>query len=232
MTEANDPFLERLSNLESGQISDVLDEAGIPNHALSSSLFALIPGQRFVGRAACLKGEAYVQGKAQKAALPADTMEQVTRSGTVLVIEAGSFQGGALLGGFVAYSLKQRGCAAIVTDGAIRDADEIREIGLQCIQRTITPVNGARRWRQTVAGETVSLPGQTSSHVRIADGDYIVGDGDGVVVIPAAVIGQIVEDSEELFRIEKKIGVELRSGGSRRDVFAANPRFAHIRPAI
>ncbi|TKT69839.1 RraA family protein [Aquamicrobium sp. LC103] len=230
--ERNDPFLERLSVLETGQISDVLDEAGLVNHALSSDLFALIPGQRFAGRAACLKGEPFVQGRTQKASVAADTMERITRPGTVLVIEAGDFQAGALLGGFVAYSLQQRGCTAIVTDGAIRDADEIRELGLQCVQRTITPVNGARRWRQTVAGETVRLPGQTCARVEIRDGDYVVGDGDGVVVIPAAVVGQIVEDTEELLRIEKKIGTELRAGGARHDVFKANPRFAHIRSAI
>lgn len=230
--ETSDPFLYRLSRLETGQVSDVLDEAGLPNHALSSSLFALIPGQRFVGRAACLKGEPFVQGKSQRATVAADTMERVVRPGTVLVIEAGDFQAGALLGGFVAFSLQQRGCAAIVTDGAIRDADEIRELGLQCVQRTITPVNGARRWRQTVSGEPVYLPGQTGARVLIRDDDYIVGDGDGVVVIPAEVVGQIVEDTEELLRIEKKIGTELRAGGARHDVFKANPRFAHIRAAI
>lgn len=231
-TELNDPILDRLSKLETGQISDVLDEAGLPNHALSSALFALIPGKRFVGRAACLKGEPFVQGKAQKPAVAADTMEQVVKAGTVLVIEAGDFQGGALLGGFVAYSLQRQGCQAIVTDGAIRDADEIRDLGLQCVQRTITPVNGARRWRQTQAGEAVHMPGQTGSRVEIRDGDYLVGDGDGVVVIPARVVEQIVEDSEELLRLERKIGVELRAGGTRQDVFKANPRFAHVRSAL
>jgi regulator of RNase E activity RraA len=83
-----------------------------------------------------------------------------------------------------------------------------------------------------VAGEAVHLPGQTSARIEIRDGDYIVGDGDGVVVIPAEVVGQIVEDAEELLRIEKKIGIELRAGGARHEVFKANPRFAHIRSAI
>ena len=48
----------------------------------------------------------------------------------------------------------------------------------------------------------------------------------------AEVIGQIVEDTEELLRIERKIGTELRTGGARHEVFKANPRFAHIRSAI
>lgn len=76
------------------------------------------------------------------------------------------------------------------------------------------------------------MPGQTGARVEIRDGDYLVGDGDGVVVIPSAVATQIVEDSEELLRIEKKIGVEIRAGGTRQDVFKANPRFAHVRSAL
>lgn len=228
----SDPLLDRLTGLETGQVSDVLDEAGIPHHALSSDLFALIPGRRFAGRAACLRGEPFVHGKAQKPAVAADTMERVTEPGTVLVIEAGAFQAGALLGAFVAYSLKRAGCQAIVTDGAIRDADEIRELSLPCVQRTITPLNGARRWRVTEAGEGVQLPGQTGVRVTIQPGDYILGDGDGVVVIPARVAEQIITDSEELLRIEKKIGTELRAGGARQDVFKTNPRFAHVRSAL
>lgn len=228
----DDILLERLSRLETGQVSDVMDEAGLPHHALSSNLTALIPGARFAGRAACLRGERHVQGRAQTPAAPADTFERVSAPGTVVVIEAGDFQGGALLGGFVAYSLQRGGCTGLVSDGAIRDADEIRGLGFPCVVRTITPVNGARRWRLTEADVPLSLPGQNGVPVRIAPGDYILADGDGVVVIPAGVAEQIITDSEELARIEAAIGTQLRAGGSRTDVFAANPRFAHVRSAI
>ncbi len=228
----DDSILRRLSDLETGQVSDILDEAGLPNHALSSKLFPLIPGKRFTGRAACLRGEQIVQSKPHSAPQPQDILEKMTNNGTVIVIDTGGFQSGAILGGFVAYSLMRAGCTAIVTDGAIRDADEIRELDLQCIQSTITPLNGSRRWRMVAAGEGVSLPGQSHSHVHIQPGDYLLGDSDGVVVIPSKFIIQIIEDTERLKQIETKIRNELHSGEYRRDVFQSNPRFEHVRPAV
>lgn len=227
-----DALLERLSKLETGQVSDVMDEAGLPNHALGSSLRPLIPGSRFAGRAACLRGERFVQGRTTEPPAPGDTFERAAAPGTVIVIEAGEFQGGALLGGFVAYSLQRGGCTGLVTDGAIRDAEEIRGLEFPCVARTITPLNGARRWRLTQADVPVSLPGQTGVPVRIAPGDFILADRDGVVVLPAGVAGQIIEDSEELQRIEARIGKQMRAGGTRSEVFKANPRFDHVRPAI
>lgn len=226
-----DPLLDRLQNLESGQLSDVLDEAGLPNHALSSSLSALIPGQRFAGRAACLRGERIINAQAKVPAAPADTLERVAKPGTVVVIAAGGFQGGALLGGFVAFGLQRGGCAGLVTDGAIRDADEIRQLGFPCVVGAITPVNGARRWQLVESDVPVSLPGQWDGPVQIAPGDYLLADSDGVVVIPAGIAEQIIADAEELQRIERRIGEEMRAGGSRMEVFRANPRFNHVRPA-
>ena len=227
----HDPLLDRLRNLETGQVSDVLDEAGLPNHALASALVPLAPGQRFAGRAACLRGERNVAGRAQAPAVPADTFERVAKPGTVVVIEAGGFQGGALLGGFVALSLQRGGCVGLVTDGAIRDADEIRDLGFPCVVGAVTPINGARRWRLTEADVSVCLPGQADGPVRVSPGDYILADGDGVVAIPAGVAEQIIADAEELQRIERRIGEEMRAGGSRTAVFKANPRFDHVRPA-
>ncbi|ANF58294.1 RraA family protein [Halotalea alkalilenta] len=230
MTERNDQWLGRLAKLESGQVSDVLDEAGIPCHALSAELFALSPGKRFAGRAATLRGEPILNARTVSPALPVETMESITFPGSILVIASGGYRTGALLGGFVAYSLQRAGCQAVVTDGAIRDAEEIRALGLPCVQSALTPVNGARRWRAVAAGIPVTLPGSGGGLVQVAPGDYILGDGDGVVVVPQQMIASVVEDAEELLRIERVIGDELRAGGERAEVFRANPRFAHVRP--
>lgn len=223
-------LVARLASLETGQVSDVLDEAGLPHHALSSTLIPLAPG-RFAGRAACAEGAARSAGRNEMPALPGDALEAVTGEGTVLCIATGGFTGGAVLGGFVAYSLQRKGCVGVLTDGAIRDADEIRGYALPCVAGALTPINGSRRWRLTATDVPVTLPGQTGVPVRIAPGDYILGDADGVVVIPAADAQSIIEDAEELARIERAIGEALRAGGERAAVFKEHPRFAHIRPA-
>lgn len=230
-TAADDELIDRLARLETGQVSDVLDEAGLPDHALSVDILPLAPGQRLVGRAACVRGAPMTQTGNPRTGLPADTLERVATAGSVLVIESGGFTAGALLGGFVAYSLRRSGCTGIVTDGAIRDADEIRSYGMPCYARAVTPLNGSRRWRLVEADVPIALSGQTGPAVRIAPGDLILGDGDGVVVIPQAAAETIIEDAEELARIEGRIGDALRGGDARTAVFKRHPRFAHVRSA-
>lgn len=229
MTAAADPLADRLAALETGLVSDVLDEAGMPVHALSPSLLALIPGARMAGRAACVSGEAFLSTGHAAPALPGDALEQVAGAGTVLVIGAGGFMAGACIGGFVAYSLQRGGCRGVVTDGAIRDADEIRGLGFPVICAAVTPVNGARRWRLIRRDAPVQLPGLAGSTVAARPGDLILADGDGTIVLPAELAEQVIADAEELQRIERRIAEGLRAGGARADVFKANPRFAHIR---
>jgi regulator of RNase E activity RraA len=160
--------------------------------------------------------------------LAGDALERAMRPNGVLLIDSGGFVSGAMLGGFVAYSLQQRGCVGIVTDGAIRDADEIRGLKLPVIAAAVTPVNGARRWQWTDVHTTICLPGSDGRSLAIEPDDFVLADGDGVVVVPHAVAEKVIADAEALAAIEQKIGRELREGGSRGEVFKRNPRFEHI----
>lgn len=224
-----DSWITRLSALETGQVSDVLDEAGLLHQTLSSALVPLAAHMRLCGRAACLRGRPLVSIRQPSSAPPADALERVVRPGSVVVIDAGSFTDGACLGGFVAYSLKRAGSVGLVTDGAVRDVDEIVELGYPLFAAARTPLNGARRWSLVESDIPVTLPGHDGNAVTIAPEDLILGDADGIVVIPQAAEQQIIEDSEKLRQIERAIGEQMRAGGSRSDVMKANPRFAHIR---
>ncbi|MCE7029464.1 RraA family protein [Jiella avicenniae] len=223
-------LLARLGALETGQVSDVLDEAGLPNHVLHPSIAGLKPHQPVAGIAACVRGEAALKAAHAAPGLPADTLESVCSSGTVLFIDSGGFTEGAVIGGFVAYSLQREGCAAIVTNGAVRDADEIRGYGIPCYSGRVVPNNGARRWRLVEKDVAVQMPALAGGSLAVRPGDMVLIDADGVVVIPRDVAEQIIGDAEELARIEAKIGSELKAGGVRADVFKKNPRFDHIRP--
>ena len=227
---ADTDLIDRLARLDTGQVSDVMDEAGLPNQALSSLLLPLAPGQRFAGRAACVRGAPAVETRVPVPSLSPNVLDEVIFDGSVLLIDAGGFRGGAVLGGLVAFSLQRSGCRAIVTDGCVRDADEIRALGLPVHATGVTPVNGWRRWRILAADVPVAMPGQSGSVVLVTPGDLVLGDGDGVLVVPRAHALSIVEDAEQLARIEASIDRELKAGGSRADVFSRHPRFAHVRP--
>jgi len=226
---STDSLVDRLARLDTGQVSDVLDEAGLPNQVLAASLRPLQPGTRLAGRAACIRGEPIVAGRHAPVALPSDAVEQVARPGSVLIVAAGGFVAGATLGGFVAHSLQRQGCRGVLTDGAVRDADEIRSFVFPVFAAAVTPVNGSRRWQHVEADRPVVLPGQSGVPVTVCPGDLVLGDADGVVIVPAGLAEQIVEDSEQLRCIEEAIGAGLRAGQLRRDAFRQNPRFGHVR---
>lgn len=219
-------LVERLLALETGQVSDVLDEAGITNHALSDDLFSLTQ-TRFAGRAACVRGTPKVDTNIKNRSV--GSLEDVASNGTVLFIDSGGFKAGAVLGGFVAYSLNRNGCQAIITDGPVRDVREIKEVGIGCYAASITPVNGARRWHIKELNVPIQMKGQSSGIITIKPGDFVLADDDGVVIIPQEIASLVIEDAEELSKIEKTIDVELRNGAERNKAFSNNPRFNHIR---
>jgi 4-hydroxy-4-methyl-2-oxoglutarate aldolase len=76
----------------------------------------------------------------------------------------------------------------------------------------------------------VLLPGQTGSPVRIAPGDAVHGDRDGVVVIPQQHLEQAVHDAEIFESMEKAIQRDLRTGEDREAVYKRYDKLGHIKP--
>jgi len=225
-------LIERLERLETAGLSDVLDEMGFANQVLASDLRPLDTGRRLAGVAFCVRGENRVVTQSQApASFSPYEIERAIRPGLVAVIDAGAQNSGGMIGGFVATSLKSKGCRGLVTNGGVRDSREIISIGLPTFCRFITPVNASRRWSIADVGQRVHLPAMGGGTVAIHPGDYLLGDADGVVVVPVDIIVAAIEAAEKLDAIEKKITQGIRNGGTREELFKQHPRFAHIRRA-
>jgi len=99
-------------------------------------------------------------------------------AGSVLVIAGGSTSRTATIGGLLAIELQQAGIVALVTDGLVRDAKEIRQaqFGVWC--RGVTPIASHKNGPSSVGG-SVSLAGTI-----IRNGDLVIADEDGVVIWP------------------------------------------------
>jgi 3-hexulose-6-phosphate synthase/6-phospho-3-hexuloisomerase len=63
----------------------------------------------------------------------------------------------------------------------------------------------------------------------VRPGDYLLGDADGIVVVPAEIAIAAIEAAETLDTIERTITQGIRDGGTREQLFKLHPRFAHIR---
>lgn len=108
--------------------------------------------------------------------------------GEVIVIEARGEAGAGTLGDILALRAHARGAAGIVTDGAVRDHDAVREVGIPVYTNGPHPAVLGRKHVPWDADVTIGCGGTT-----VQPGDVIVGDGDGVVVIPPALAEEVVD---------------------------------------
>ena len=161
------------------------------NNVTIDGVHPLHPGAKLVGTAKTLRfvpnredlfdrhGGGY---NAQKRAF--DTVE----AGEVIVIEARGEAGSGTLGDILAIRAHARGAAGIVTDGGVRDLDAVTAVGIPVYTAGAHPAVLGRKhvpWEHDVAvacGGTTVLPG-----------DVIVGDADGVIVIPSALAEEIAD---------------------------------------
>ncbi|MEM9442322.1 MAG: RraA family protein [Pseudomonadota bacterium] len=185
------PFLQRSASF----VVDALQGRG----ALSHRVKPLDPASRFVGTALTARAGAR-DNLAALAAL------DFLAPGDVLVISAQGFTETAVLGDNMARIAKQRGAVAVVTDGAVRDADEIRAIGLPVFSQAVTP-NSAFPSGPGDVGLPLSL-----GDVSIDTGDLVLGDADGVVVVARDRLAEITRSLEEVAKKEAALHAKIENG--------------------
>ena len=110
----------------------------------------------------------------------------------VVVMEARGEHGTGTLGDVLALRAQVNGAAGVITDGGVRDSEAVREVGIQVYANAAHPAVLGRRHIPWEVGGTIACGGTTVQH-----GDVIVGDDDGVVVIPPSLLQEVVDDAYE-----------------------------------
>ncbi|HRP95646.1 MAG TPA: hypothetical protein PL143_05295 [Rhodocyclaceae bacterium] len=226
-------LVTRLAQAGSAVVSDVLDECGFSTQVLDNAIRRVDGGAVAVcGPIRCVRGETRVTVQTvapSDAFLSPYALAGAAEPGAVLVVATGVFRGGAILGGMLAADLAERGCAGLVTDGLVRDRSELEALGMMVCSAGVTPVNGARRWAITELGGSVALPGQHGGAVLIASGDYVLADGDGIVVIPRSIADEVAALAEELACREAALECERADRTLEALAEARKRRFSHIK---
>jgi 4-hydroxy-4-methyl-2-oxoglutarate aldolase len=221
----------RLTQLPVAVLSDVLSAMGLPDQILASSIRPYGLSAVVAGPALCLAGSEGPEAAAKPgASKPVFEMDRHVSEGCIAVIAAGGHRIGATIGGNVALSWKLRGCKAVVIDGGVRDLAEFSEFALPVFASFATPMSTKGLWGFSEVNVPVTLPGQTGVRVRIAPGDAIHADADGVIVIPAAHLEQAVRDAEIFESMEKSIQRDLRTGEDREAVYKRYDKLGHVKP--
>jgi 3-hexulose-6-phosphate synthase/6-phospho-3-hexuloisomerase len=127
--------------------------------------------------------------------------------GDVIVIEAGG-QGPAIWGELASWSCRVQGIEGVVIDGAIRDVEDIREMGFSAFSRLVSPTAGEPKGFGEINVEV------TCGEVKVRPGDYIIGDDNGVVVVPKESAVEVANRSIDIREKENRVREEIKRGST------------------
>lgn len=138
--------------------------------------------------------------------------------GDVLVIDARNDVRAASFGHIIATRMLRRGAAGLVTDGGLRDTPRFRSLDLPAYARIAHATTSSIAHYPVDMNVPVGCGG-----VLVMPGDILVGDAEGVVVIPTAVADDVARDAAEQEQTEDYILERVRSGDSIRGVYPLDP---------
>lgn len=177
-------------------ISDAMHRKG----AMVGILPGINKGVRVAGRAVVVRT---ADGDWAK---PVEAID-VARKGDIIVVDAGSGHT-AIWGELASWSCKTKGIEAVVIDGAVRDIDEILKINFPVFARYFVPNAGEPKGHGEIGAEII-CGGQT-----VRTGDWIIGDENGVVVVPAERATEIANRALDVCEKENRIREEIKRGST------------------
>jgi regulator of RNase E activity RraA len=209
--QVSEETIERLRTVATATISAQLRKRGLVHMAMDG-LRPTRPELPLVGRARTLRylplredlfAERGGGMNAQKQAV-----EEIA-PGEVLVIDARQEHGAGTIGDVLALRVKERGGAGVVTDGALRDSETIAALDMPTFYAARHPAVLGQKHVPWESGTAIACGG-----VLVRPGDVIVGDADGVVVIPPELAGEVAADAAEQESEEAFIAEKVRAGES------------------
>ena len=188
-----------LSEVSTPNITDAMHRKGA-----MKDIHTMIAGKRMVGKAVTVQTFEGDWAKSVEAIEVAD-------EGDVIVIYNGS-RHISPWGGLATLSCLNKGIAGVVIDGPVRDIEEIRAIGFPVFATSNVPNAGDPKGFGEI-GATIHCGSQ-----NVNPGDYIVGDDNGVVVIPKERAYEIARRAKEVEKSEKRIYEEIKRGSTLSEV--------------
>ena len=214
-----DEVCRRFSVIYTGAISDVLDEMGYRHQVLPSEIQGLSRDQRISGVALTVEGQSTESVDPEEIYIPVLEMLGSLSEGDVIVSQPHD-NISAHIGELSAETAKFRGARGAVIDGGARDVDYILRLGFPVFCRYRTPADVAGRWKLVSVGRPIKI-----GTVAIRRGDFVVGDKDGVLVIPQEITPQVLEKSEEVVGTENLVRKTVLQGVHPVDAYRKYGRF-------
>lgn len=201
-----DPITERLSHCYSGVVHDVMRAMGLRDFTFPPELRPLFPERRLAGPAFTIDGRVDPRADAHETLLAWTGLLSRALAGHIWVSQPND-RVVSHMGELSAETLKNKGVLGCVADGYVRDVDFLIEMGFQTWSRGFTPRDIVGYW----------LPRAVQVEIRIGDvlvapGDYLLGDRDGLLRVPRAIVEDVVAKSEAAIATENKVRTAILDG--------------------
>jgi len=209
----------KLQQCYSGAVYDALRAKGYPNQVLPNTLRPLDPEKKLAGKVYTVSGqcnnsldphETLLEWTALLSKAPADCVVICQPNDSTL----------AHMGELSSETFQYRKVRGYIVDGGCRDTAFITKIGFPVFCRYQTARDIVGRWMAEKLGEPIVI-----GEVVIHTGDYVIGDCDGVVVIPAAIAEEIVEETEEVLRTENLVRKAILEGVDPQEAYLKYGKF-------
>jgi regulator of RNase E activity RraA len=211
-----------------GSVSDALYAVGVRDSVLSSQFKPLRQGMQLVGRAIPVKAHSQVdlddfpeEKRKLEARWEAEgghpqkrMMRCVAESdpGSVLVFDCGGDMQPAYFGEMSCQVAYAHGCRGMLIAGNCRDTQYVLKMPDFPMFTFGTRPNAFGGWSLLDVKVPVYIPGHLKHYVRVAPGDFIFGDNDGVQLIPTGVVDEVLLQVEATFEKENAEREQLAAG--------------------
>lgn len=208
MAARSDNLPRRFARIYTAAVTDVLDEMGLMRQTLPAAIQPLTPDMRVAGYAFTARGRPHRGTPRERDATLRQFLRMLTAvpADSVLVLATGD-QSAAHFGELSASWFRSRRVRGAVIDGATRDATVISRLRFPTFVRYRSPQDSIPRWRVSDWGAPLTIGG-----VRVGLGDIVVGDLDGVVIVPRRVGHEVLVRCERLVGTENKVRAAVRRG--------------------
>lgn len=208
-------YLDHIAkHLYSSVLSDVLDDSGHRHQVMRPEVRPLYTGAKVVGRAATMLAIEVSELPPEPYKLLMELLDGL-QPGEVVV---GAVQGesrAALWGELLSTHTRARGGRGVVLDGMSRDSWGIVDMKFPVFATGLSPADSKGRLEVVAIRSAIPVGG-----VSVADGDLVVADDDGCVVVPAAIEEEVVARAIDKAAGENTMRDILSKGASIREVFA------------
>src|SRR4029077_566604 len=202
--------------LYSSVLSDVLDDAGHRHQVMRPEIRPLYVGAKVVGRAATMLAIEVSELPPQPYKLMMDLLDDI-KPGEVVIGAVQGVSRAALWGELLSTHTRARGGRGAIIDGLSRDAWGIFDMKFPVFATGLSPADSKGRLDVVAIRSTIPVGG-----VAVADGDLVIADDDGCVVVPASLEEEVVARALDKVSGENLMREILARGASIRETFAAH----------